>query len=102
MKIVTLRNLNLHSKSTPGGLVHVPKRRATLVPNDVTEMSTFAALVKSGEVRILNSKVEPSVPKAVDVEPPTPETPSIPPIEDEEPEIVDETGVEDEEESEEK
>lgn len=58
MKVFPRRNHNLHSKSTPGGLVHVPANRVTEVPDDVTDHPAFDDLVDSGELTVVSSETK--------------------------------------------
>jgi len=55
-RIVADRNLNLHSKSTKGGLVHLSARVAKLVPEDVADHFFFQRLVESGTVTLLGPR----------------------------------------------
>ena len=53
IKLIAHRNLNFHSRSTEGGLVHAPAKRPVRVPDDVREHPMFRHLVKKGVVSIL-------------------------------------------------
>ena len=55
MNILTHRNINLHSPSTEGGLVHLNANQKKRVPDDVADHPGFKVLVKSGVVVILKS-----------------------------------------------
>lgn len=48
--IIADRHFNFHSPSTPGGLIHVPARRAVRVPDDVFDYPGFEDLIKHGHV----------------------------------------------------
>jgi hypothetical protein len=67
MRIVADRHLNLHSPSTQGGLVFVPQKEATVVPEDVREHPAFNLLVKNGHVSVL--KPNSNDPVALEEEP---------------------------------
>jgi hypothetical protein len=54
-RVISSRNLNLHSQSTQGGLVHVPAKRATEVHEDVQDHPAFKILIDSGDLVILQS-----------------------------------------------
>lgn len=56
MRIVSNRNLNLHSASTAGGLLHVPAKIPVAVPEDVSEHPLFRLIVKHGVVTILGNR----------------------------------------------
>jgi hypothetical protein len=60
MKILTRYNINLHSDSTPGGLVHVNKDEVTIVPDDVNNHPMFEVSVNSGDITVLTG-TEPAV-----------------------------------------
>jgi hypothetical protein len=53
--IITKRNVNLHSKSTPGGLVFVAKDKVHTVPDDVADEPQIKLLKKSGHLTVLKS-----------------------------------------------
>jgi hypothetical protein len=55
VNILTHRNINLHSPSTEGGLVHLNANQKKRVPDDVADHPGFKVLVKSGVVVILKS-----------------------------------------------
>lgn len=59
MKVLADRHLNLHSKSTPGGLVHVPKRHWKTVPDDVLDDPSFEMLVDSGALVVRDENALP-------------------------------------------
>lgn len=58
MRVIADRNLNLHSKSTEGGLVNLPKRSARVVPDDVVEHPMFNHLKKHGVIAVLKDRAE--------------------------------------------
>jgi hypothetical protein len=58
VRVIADRNLNLHSKSTEGGLVHLPKRVAKIVPDDVEDHPMFGRLKKYGVIAVLKDRAE--------------------------------------------
>lgn len=83
MRVIADRHLNLHSASTEGGLVHVPRRRAKIVPDDVQEHPMFDRLVKHGNISVLKG-----------------DQPALPEIEEEEEVVDDNVDKEDREDNE--
>jgi hypothetical protein len=55
MNILASKNINLHSKSTDGGLVHINAGQKKRVPDDVVDHPGFKILVNAGVVTILKS-----------------------------------------------
>jgi hypothetical protein len=53
MKVISHRNINLHSASTQGGLIHVPAKRVVIVPDDVDEHPQIGYLTKDGTLQVL-------------------------------------------------
>lgn len=76
MKILANQNLNLHSASTPGGLIHVHARIPALVPDDVTDHPLFARIVKKGVVVILQGNVPKTLTEGIE---PIKDSPDLPP-----------------------
>ncbi len=91
MRIVATRHLNLHSKSSPGGLVHLTARVSKTVPDDVQEHPLFDRLVDAGVIALLKAKEKPA---PAEVEPDEEEET------DPEISLVDKDGDEDEDETE--
>lgn len=65
MKVFPRRNHNLHSKSTPGELVHAPANRVTEVPDDVVDHPAFDLLEDSGELTVVSSETKAEQGKSV-------------------------------------
>jgi hypothetical protein len=55
LKVIATRHLNLHSASVEGGLVHVPAKRAVIVPNDIADHRQFKLLRSDGTLTVLDS-----------------------------------------------
>lgn len=95
LKILTNQNLNLHSASTPGGLIHVHARIPAIVPDDVMDHPLFARIVKKGIVTILQGSVPKSLTEGIEPVKNSPDLPPstipvAPPIEDEDEDDEDE------------
>lgn len=58
MKILSHVNVNLHSASTPGGLIHVLAGTSRNVPNDVMDHPIFDLFVNAGSIVVLKSDEE--------------------------------------------
>lgn len=58
MIVIADRNLNLHSASTEGGIVFLPKRVAKNVPDDVVDHPMFNHLRKHAVISVLKDKEE--------------------------------------------
>ena len=64
MNILSHKNINLHSASSEGGLIHIAAGASRVVPDDVTDHPGFAILLKAGDiVKIQDPEPEPE-PKA--------------------------------------
>lgn len=71
MKVVSSRiNLNLHSPSTNGGLIHLMKDKAARVPDDVEEHPAFRQAVDCGTIAVISEQPDPKPePEESDKEP---------------------------------
>ena len=92
--ILSNRHVNLHSKSTHGGLVHVPAGKKRSVPDDVKNHPGFEVLVEGGILSVLSSKTKAE--PAVALKPPAPEKPKVEKPEEEEEEEEEEKEEEEE------
>lgn len=70
----TTKNVNLHSASKDGGIVHVPANVPTLVPADVTDHPAFGWLKADGDLKILK-KFKQAVPIESESKPVPPPAP---------------------------
>jgi hypothetical protein len=55
VNILSHQNINLHSKSTDGGLVHINAGQKKRVPDDVADHPALNLLIKSGVVVVLKA-----------------------------------------------
>jgi len=53
-KILSHGNFNLHSASTPGGLIFCPMKKVTRVPDDVVDNPGYKILIDAGLIKDLN------------------------------------------------
>lgn len=57
LRVLSTKNLNLHSASTGGGLIHVPAKRVTRVPLDVQDHPAFEWLEDDGTLTVLANRI---------------------------------------------
>lgn len=50
MRVLSHKNVNLHSASSEGGLVHIPAGTSKVVPDDVVDHPGFKILRKAGHI----------------------------------------------------
>lgn len=72
MHILSHRNINLHSASTDGGLIHIAQGTSKSVPDDVADHPGFAMLLKAGHI----VKIAPAEPAAESDADKTPKRPT--------------------------
>lgn len=58
MKILSHKNINLHSASTPGGLLSIQAKRNLIVPDDVADHPAFQWLQDDGTIVVFPDDIQ--------------------------------------------
>lgn len=65
MKILAHKNINLHSASSKGKLIHIASKQVKIVPDDVVDHPAFDLLLDDGSIVVIKEEEINNVPEGI-------------------------------------